>query len=147
MQILALMIVDANIDRKIKLKTPLTEENFLAFCQECYFNSECSGKNEFMDDLKRIKYVKRLLQKIHKHKTLKSIRERLIINHIIILRNVFGEENAARILFFKVEPRLYSYLKSFTVFLEFNIKNIPEIRYNEINTDPRVDRKLMQTEQ
>lgn len=143
MRIHRLMIVDANID----FKKPLTEDSFLIFCQNCYFNKECSGKNEFMDDLKRIKYVKRLLQKIHKHKTLKSIRERLIINHIIILRNVFGEENAARILFFKVEPRLYSYLKSFTVFLEFNIKNLPEVRYSEINTDPRVDRKLSQTEQ
>lgn len=100
-----------------------------------------------MDDLKRIKYVKRLLQKIHKHKTLKSIRERLIINHIIILKNVFGEENAARILFFRVEPRLYSYLKSFLVFLNFKITYIPEVQYKELNTDPRVDRKLAQTEQ
>ena len=126
--------------------TPLTEDIFLEFCQGCYFNSECTGKAEFIDDLKRIKYVKRLLQKIHKHKTLKSIRERLIINHIIILRNVFGEENAIRILFFKVEPRLYSYLKSFTVFLNFNIKNLPEVKYLELNTDPRVDRKLLQVE-
>lgn len=124
----------------------LTEEEFIDFCQKVYFNSECSGKNEFIDDLKRIKYVKRLLQKIHKHKTLKSIRERLIINHIIILKNVFGEENCARILFFKLEPKLYSYLKSFLVFLEFNIKKIPEVEYNKLNTDPRVDRKLQQTE-
>jgi hypothetical protein len=86
------------------------------------------------------------LQKIHKYKTLKSIRERLILNHIIILGNVFGEENASRILFYKLEPRLYSYLKSFLVFLNFNIKSIPELRYSEINTDPRVDRKLQQTE-
>jgi hypothetical protein len=85
-------------------RTPLTEETFIKFCQGCYFNSECSGKNEFIDDLKRIKYIKRLLQKVHKHKTLKSIRERLIINHLIILRNVFGEENTARILFFNFEP-------------------------------------------
>lgn len=126
---------------------PLTEDQFMKFCQTCYFNRECSGKIEFLDDLKRIKYIKRLLQKIHKHKTLKSIRERLIINHIIILRNVFGEKNSARILFFKVEPRLHSYLKSFTVFLEFNIKDIPEVKYIELNTDPRVDRKLTLTEQ
>lgn len=126
---------------------PLTEDTFLEFCQSCYFNSECTGRNEFMDDLKRVKYVKRLLQKIHKHKTLKSIRERLILNHIIILRNVFGEENAARILFFKVEPRLYSYLKSFTVFLEFDIKKLPELKYSDVNTDPRIDRKLRQAEQ
>lgn len=142
------MTVDANIELLMLDKSkPLNEDTFLEFCQLCYFNSECSGKNEFVDDLKRVKYVKRLLQKIHKHKTLKSIRERLILNHIIILRNVFGEENAARILFFKVEPKLFSYLKSFTVFLEFNIKNLPEMKYSEINTDPRIDRKLRQTEQ
>lgn len=122
--------------------TLLTEENFLLFCQKCYFNPECSGKNEFVDDLKRIKYIKRLLQKIHKHKTLKSIRERLILNHLIILRNVFGEENFCRILFFKLEPRLHSYLKSFLVYLEINKLNIPEIDYKLLNTDPRVDRKL-----
>jgi hypothetical protein len=120
----------------------LTEENFIEFCQGCYFNPECSGKNEFIDDLKRIKYVKRLLQKIHKHKTLKSIRERLILNHLIILSNVFGEENACRILFFKLEPRLHSYLKSFLVYLKINVKNLPEVQYSLLNTDPRVDRKL-----
>ena len=118
----------------------------MEFCQTCYFNPECSGKEEFMDDMKRIKYIKRLLQKIHKHKTLKSIRERLIINHLIILKNVFGEKNTARILFFKLEPRLYSYLKSFLIFLEFNLENIPEIKYSEILTDPRVNKKLSQTE-
>ena len=141
------MIAGANIETLIEMNKPQTEENFIEFCQGCYFNSECSGKAEFMDDLKRIKYVKRLLQKIHKHKTLKSIRERLILNHIIILKNVFGEENTARILFFRVEPRLYSYLKSFLIFLEFNIKTLPEVKYSELNTDPRVDRKLTQTEQ
>lgn len=118
----------------------------MEFCQRYYFNPECTGKNEFIDDLKRIKYIKRLLQKIHKHKTLKSIRERLIINHLIILKNVFGDEKCCRILFFKLEPRLHSYLKSFTVFLEFNISNIPEVNYKQLNTDPRVDRKLSQTE-
>lgn len=126
--------------------TSLTEENFMEFCQRYYFNPECSGKNEFVDDLKRIKYIKRLLQKIHKHKTLKSIRERLIINHLIILRNVFGEERCLRILFFKLEPKLHSYLKSFTVFLEFPNKDFPEVRYSVLNTDPRVDRKLSQAE-
>jgi len=125
---------------------PLTEEVFISFCQSNYFNSHCTGKSEFVDDLKRIKYVKRLIQKIHKYKTLKSIRERLIINHIIILRNVFGEENSARILFFKMEPKLHSYLKSFLVFLEYDIKKIPEVNYSKLNTDPRIDRKLSNTE-
>lgn len=139
--------MDACLNTIMNKKTSfLSEEDFLDFCQKTYFNAECSGKNEFNDDLKRIKYVKRLLQKIHKHKTLKSIRERLIINHIIILKNVFGEENCIRILFFKLEPKLYSYLKSFLVFLEFKTVSIPEVSYNKINTDPRVDRKLLQAE-
>lgn len=145
-QMIMSLLVDACTDIMSDQIKPLTEEDFLDFCQGCYFNSECSGKSEFVDDLKRIKYIKRLLQKIHKHKTLKSIRERLILNHLIILRNVFGETNAARILFFKLEPRLYSYLKSFLVFLEFNIKIIPEVDYKLLNTDPRVDRKLSITE-
>ncbi len=125
---------------------PLTEENFNVFCQNYYFNPECSGKEEFMDDMKRVKYIKRLLQKIHKHKTLKSIRERLIINHLIILKNVFGEEKLMRILFFRLDPRLHSYLKSFLVFLKFKNLDIPEVNYMVLNTDPRVDRKLSQTE-
>jgi hypothetical protein len=121
----------------------LTDANFIAFCQKHYFNSHCSGKNEFVDDLKRIKYVKRLIQKIHKQKTFKSIRERLILNHIIILKNVFGEENSARILFFKLEPKLHSYLKSFLVFLEYQVVKIPETQYHKLNTDPRIDKKLL----
>lgn len=114
----------------------------MEFCQRYYFNPECSGKNEFMDDLKRVKYIKRLLQKVHKHKTLKSIRERLIMNHLLILKNLFGDEICARILFFKLEPKLHSYLKSFTNYLKFDIKEIPEVNYKQLNCDPRVDRKL-----
>lgn len=139
------MVVNTDIIMNEKI-IYLTEENFSEFCQINYFNSECSGKNEFVDDLKRIKYIKRLLQKIHKHKTLKSIRERLIINHLIILKNVFGDQNCAQILFFKLEPRLHSYLKSFTVFLDFSIKNTNQLNYSQLNTDPRVDRKLSQAE-
>lgn len=137
-----ILIAVANTDNLMKNKKSLTEENFLDFCKDCYFNSECTGKNEFVDDLKRIKYIKRLIQKIHKHKTLKSIRERLILNHLIILKNVFGEENCAQILFFKLEPRLHSYLKSFLVYLEFKILSIPETDYKRLSTDVRVDRKL-----
>ena len=45
--------------------------------------------------------------------------------------------------FFKLEPKLHSYLKSFLVYLEFKIKDIPEVEYHKLNTDPRVDRKLI----
>jgi hypothetical protein len=62
------------------------------------------------------------------------------------LRNVFGEENCARILFFNFEPRLHAYLKSFLVFLEFSILDIPEVQYKKLGTDARIDRKLSMTE-
>jgi hypothetical protein len=137
------LIVDVCIKNEMKKNiTLLTEDTFIEFCQRCYFNAECSGKNEFIDDLKRIKYVKRLIQKIHKQKTLKSIRERLILNHLIILKNVFGETNTTRLLFFKLEPRLHSYLKSFLIYLDFKPEWFPEAEYEKLNTDPRVDRKL-----
>jgi orotidine-5'-phosphate decarboxylase len=59
---------------------------------------------------------------------------------------VFGEENSARILFFNFEPRLHSYLKSFLVFLDYKVLDIPEVEYSKLNTDPRIDRKLSTTE-
>lgn len=139
-----IVVANTNLLEKNNFKV-LTEENFISFCQTYYFNPECSSKTEFIDDLKRIKYVKRLLQKIYKQKTFKSIRERLILNHIIILKNIFGDENCARILFFKLEPKLYPYLKSFLVFLNFKITKIPEVNYKIISTDIKVDKKLLET--
>lgn len=138
------VVANTNLLEKNTFKV-LTEENFISFCQLHYFNPECSSKNEFVDDLKRIKYVKRLLQKIYKQKTFKSIRERLILNHIIVLKNIFGDEHCARILFFKLEPKLYPYLKSFLVFLNFQIAKLPELNYNNITTDSKVDKKLLDT--
>jgi hypothetical protein len=96
-----------------------------------------------LEDLKRIKYVKRLIFRFHKARTLKSIKERLIVNHLIVLRNVFGDQAAAELLFMKHEVKFHSYLKSFLIFLQFNIKNIPDIDYSKLATDPRIDRKLL----
>jgi hypothetical protein len=121
------------------------EENdalILSFAKKHYFNPSCVSSSEFLEDMKRIKYVKRLLFRFHKARTLKSIKERLIINHLIVLRNVFGDEPAAQLLFFKHEPRFHSYLKSFLVFLNFQITKIEDVDYCKICTDPRVDRKL-----
>ena len=58
------------------------------------------------------------------------------------MRNVFGDTPAAILLFMKHEVKFHSYLKSFLVFLKFDVKNIPDIDYSSIITDPRVDRKL-----
>ena len=94
----------------------LTEENFIMYAMKHYDNPYCKGMVEFLDDIKRFKYIKRLLGKYHSDKGLK---ERLIINHIIILNNLFGVDAATKMLFFKTEERFWPQLKTFLVFLNY----------------------------
>jgi hypothetical protein len=81
-----------------------------------YDNPGCVGMDEFMDDLKRFKYIKRLLRK---HDIGKELRERLILNHIIVLGNLFGIDATTRMLFFKIEEKFWPQLKAFLVFLNY----------------------------
>ena len=87
---------------------PLNNDNYLLFAMKHYENPQCESIDEFHDDLNRTKYLKRLFKKYENNKILK---ERLILNHIIIFNNVFGVENSARILFFKLEGVLNSIFK------------------------------------
>lgn len=114
---------------------PLNDDTFLLYAMKAYDNPTCKGMQEFNDDLTRVKYVKRLLNRYDKRKTLK---ERLILNHIILLNNVFGNEACSRILFFKVCPKLHPYLKSFLEYLQILPKYIPEVDLNTIVSDHRV---------
>ena len=123
----------------MKFKESLNQDNFLMYAMKCYENPACKGMEEFFEDLERIKYIKRLLNKFEKKDSLK---ERLILNHIIILNNVFGAEAAARILFFKLEPEYHSCLKSFLNYLRLLPKSIPEVDLNQIPQDHRVDQIL-----
>ena len=91
----------------------LNESNFIMYAMKYYENPTCVGMDEFYEDLNRIKYVKRLFRKYEKSGIL---RERLILNHLIILGNVFGPIVTSRIMFYKTEPELHSYLKSFLVY-------------------------------
>jgi len=136
------LIVDVSTETMKKLDAD--DDKFLSFAKKHYFNASCSSSYEFLEDLKRIKYVKRLIFRFHKARTLKSIKERLIINHLIVLRNVFGDQAAAELLFMKHEIKFHSYLKSFLLFLKFDVKNISNIDYVKLATDPRIDRKLLQ---
>ena len=88
----------------------LNKNNFMMYAMKMYTNPQCMGMEEFYEDLNRIKYIKRLLGRYEKKG---SMRERLVLNHIIILSNVFGAEACSRILFYKIEDRFHSYLKSF----------------------------------
>lgn len=90
----------------------LNDENFLLFAARNYDNTQCHDAEEFYDDLKRFKYLKRLFGK---YKDTGELRERLILNHIIILYNVFGHA-ATRMLFSKLHM-YQEYLKPFLVLL------------------------------
>ncbi len=90
----------------------LMDDNYLAFAAHVYDNPQCEDRNEFEDDLKRVHYVKKLL---NKYVSTGELKERLILNHITLLHNVFGIQPAAKMLFFKLDPTLYPALKTFLV--------------------------------
>ena len=92
----------------------LTKDNITMFAIKHYDNPQCEGETEFNDDMKRFKYIKRLLRKYNETGELK---ERLILNHMIVINNVFGADAASTLLLFKIEPELWNVLKTFMVFL------------------------------
>jgi hypothetical protein len=99
----------------------LNEDNFLIYAMKCYNTPNCII-SEFEGDIKRIKYLKRLFRR---YKVTKSLKERLILNHIILLNNVFGPEATSRILFYRIDERDYDILKTFLCYL----KIMPEYIY------------------
>ena len=115
----------------------LTPENINMFAMKHYDNPSCVDEQEFLDDMKRFKYLKRLFRK---YDTSKELKMRLIINHIIILANVFGVEAATTLLFFKIEKNHWSILKSFLIFLHY----MPENDLIEIPINHQVMGKLGQ---
>ena len=102
---------------------PIDNEKFLLYAMKSYDNPTCQSTDEFYEDLNRIKYVKRLAKKYKIHGIL---RERLLLNHIIVLNNVFGKM-APRLLFYSLEVELHDELKTLLVYLNFLPKNIPEV--------------------
>ena len=103
----------------------LNEGNFLMYAMKEYMNPQCLDVQEFYDDLKKIKYLKRLFNQYKNDNTLK---ERLIFNHLIVFYNMFGTEAATRILFYKIEKEYWSILKTFLLYLNYMPKNIKSIR-------------------
>lgn len=101
----------------------LDEFNFLLYAAKHYDNPQCYDTIEFYDDLKRIKYIKRLLNRYHEEGDLK---ERLILNHITILCNVFGPQATTKMLFLKCKG-MEQYLKSFLIFLNLLPEKVENI--------------------
>lgn len=95
--------------------TPLNESNFILYAAANYVNT-CYDTDEFYDDLKRFKYLKRLFSRFLEKNELK---ERLILNHIITLYNVFNHEAVTRMLFYKIDEKHWPMLKTFLLFLQY----------------------------
>ena len=118
---------------------PLDDENFTMYASQIYDNPSYESDEEFSEDLNRIKYIKRLF---FRYDNTGELKLRLILNHIIILTNVFGNEGTTRILFYKSEEKYYGYIKSFLKYLNCLPSVIPELDLKEINTDHRIDKHL-----
>ena len=110
----------------------ITRDNWLLFAQHHYDNPTLQKEQEFYDDIKRFKYLKRLFRK---YKVTENIKIRLVLNHVIVLANVFGVEAACILLLYKVEKIYWPYLKSVLVYLDYLYPH----ELNDIKTDKNID--------
>ena len=108
----------------------LNEDNHLLFAIKYYENPHASTMDDFEEDLKRFKYIKRLLKK---YVVSGELKHHLILNHLIICFNVFGE-GTIPLLFYKIEKEYWSILKTFLIFLN-RIPEYPITKINGIETD------------
>ena len=113
----------------------ITKDNWLLYAQHHYDNPTLQKEQEFYDDIKRFKYLKRLFRK---YKATKNIKIRLVLNHVIVLGNVFGVEAACTLLLYKVEKMYWPYLKSVLVYLDYLYPH----ELNNIETDKNIDELL-----
>lgn len=90
----------------------LNESNILLYAAKCYDKPNCLD-SEFDEDYKRIRYIKRLLQR---YRVTGIIKERLLINHLVVAQNVFGVEATTRMLFLRIDEKDWSALKTFLVY-------------------------------
>ena len=115
--------------------TEVTEENVLLYAAKNYNNPLGASSEDFYEDLKRIKYIKRL---VNRYIGYSELSERLILNHIIVLNNVFGPDAASTLLLFKIEPEHWPQLKSFLVYLGM----LPENELLNIIDDKKISKVL-----
>jgi len=115
----------------------LTEANFLVYAMHHYDNPQCHSLQEFEEDLKKILYLKKLLSR---YKNNGELTERLILNHIIVLYNIFGDATT-KMLFFKIEESCWDALVTFLVYLDRMPESIPE--YGIVLSDIRLDEYII----
>ena len=108
----------------------LTPENILMYAMKAYDKPNCV-MSEFKEDLKRFNYLKRLFQRYRK---VGDIKERLVINHLIVIYNVFGVEVSTRLLFYKLSKEDYSALKTYLLFLNYMPETVKGIKGHDIHS-------------
>ena len=108
----------------------LNEDNFLLFAIKHYENPQAVTRADFDKDLNHFKYIKRLIKRYKKEGEIKT---HLILNHFIILYNIFGEA-ATPMLFFKIEKELWDVVKTFIIFLE-RLPEYPKSAIHDIEVD------------
>ena len=115
----------------MKIFDTLNKRNFELFAAQNYNNPECLDIEEFKEDLARFKYLKRLLRR---YEITEDLQVRLILNHIIVIYNVFGIESANKMIWYKIEPEHWTYIKPFLVFLNY----LPVDEKVDIPLDPLI---------
>jgi len=106
----------------------LTNENIMMYAVKAYDKPNCV-MSEFKDDMKKFNYLKRLFKRYRK---LGEVKEQLVLNHIVVLYNVFGAEVVTRLLFFKVAKDDYSALKTYLLFLSCMPERVKGIKGQDI---------------
>ena len=114
----------------------LTEDNFLLVAMHNYDNAQCTSIQEFDEDLKKFMYLRKLFQRYAENN---DLRERLILNHIIVLHNLFGI-GTTEMLFFKIDKEYWRSLITFLVYLERMPNEIPEfgIKLSDVQLDENI---------
>jgi len=112
----------------------LNDSNYILFAIKHYENPHCVTREDFDEDMKRFKYLKRLLKRYVRGG---SLRTHLMINHLIILYNVFGEA-ATPLLFFKMEREYWSFIKTMLIYLN----KYPVGMMSALQTDPDLEEEL-----
>ena len=125
------------------MREQLDETNFLLYAAKHYDNPHCYDTLEFYDDLNRFKYIKRLF---NRYEETGELKERLIVNHLTIIYNIFGAEPATRMLFLKLRGH-YHMIKPFLVLMGY----MPDVVYsigidgkNIISSDIHMDENIVE---
>jgi hypothetical protein len=117
----------------------LTTENITLYAVKAYDKPNCI-MSEFKEDMKRFNYVKRLLLRYRKFD---ELRERLVLNHLVVIYNIFGPEPATRILFYRIPKEDWSALKTYLLFLSYMPNIVKGIKGQDIlSSDISVDMKI-----